>query len=153
MPSVLPTTLEEVLKAVILADGPLADYFDAQGRVLEDALFPRATTTGTPKDILGSTTPTPFLVLELGGSPGNYVIYSDFTVRVYDDPKQRYWRIEDIINLVQRAFAEYADNTLPKTQDGYDQWQTVRRRYVSPRLVDPDWQKNQKYIQFDVFGL
>lgn len=153
MPSMLPTTLEEVVKAVILADGPLADYFTSQGRVLQDALFPRATTTGTPKDILGANTPTPFLVLELGGIPGNFVKFSDFTVRVYDDPKQRYWRIEDITNLVERAFEQYADSPLPKTQDGYKQWQTVRAMNVSPKLVDPDWLKNYKYVQFDVFGL
>jgi len=150
MPSALPTTLEELVKIAILADGPLADFFLAQGRVLEEALFPRAQASGVAKDVLGPNTPTPFLIVETGGVSGQIALYSDVTIRVYDDPRQRYWRIEDITNLLSRALDH---KQLEPAQDGYDNWQRLDRAYVSPKLTDPDWQKNWKYIRFNVYGL
>lgn len=147
---VLPTTLEEVVDAVILNDPALVDYFTSQGRVLEDALFPRALDESDPEDTLGPNTPTPFLIVETGGRAGQLAIYSDVTIRVYDDPDQRYWRIEDIINRLQRALDHVQ---LPRTEDGYVSWQRTDNSYVSPRQTDPDWNMNMMYVRFNVFGL
>lgn len=146
---VLPTTLEEVVKAVILDDPNLQDYFASQGRVLEDALFPRALDESNPADTLGPNTPTPFLIVEIGGRAGQLAIYSDVTIRVYDNPEQRYWRIEDTINRLQRALDHVQ---LPKTEDGYVSWQRTDNAYVSPRTTDDDWRMNMMYVRFNVYG-
>jgi hypothetical protein len=150
MASTLPTTLEEVVKAVIQDDVAIQDYFTSQGRVLQDALFPRAQDESNPYDILGPNTPTPFLIVEVGGRAGNMAIYSDVTIRVYDTPTQRYWRIEDII---QRLSVALNHKMMPQVEDGYTAWQRTDLSYVSPRLTDPDWNMNTMYVRFIVYGM
>lgn len=149
----LPISLEEVVVSTLLTDEDLLNYFASRGRVLEAALFHpmRALDDSDPADILGTNTPKPFALLQMGGETGttNNPIYATFTLQLYDDSENRYNELRRMAALAQNALDR---KFMPSVQGGFTQWFRVDANGVSPPIFDMDYQCDNMFVRFACYG-
>jgi hypothetical protein len=140
--TVTATTLEGLVRPELTT--ALSAYLTSIGRDPSSAFFPTA--AGSPS----GGTPTPFLVTRYGPITGDAgFMHGSFSTYIYDNTEQRYWRIEDMVNILRKYFNRFM---LGPTIPGSVRWLRTYHQVTSGHQTDDAWNLNLMLIRFDVYG-
>jgi len=137
------TSIENLVRDEIAGLTLLTNYLNGLQPPRDPAtvLYPRA------DEDPGAATPTPFIVARYGPRVGRITLLGTFELFVYDDPAQRYWRIEDIISYLNHHF-DYL--RFGVTTGGGPQFFRAFHQLDSARSVDDGWGKNYMSARYEV---